>query len=65
MALPYSYSKLMKFLNEEKQKQRKDVILNIDTIGYSLSNNIVPMLNVSTEGENKKIIVITARQHPG
>jgi murein tripeptide amidase MpaA len=71
MNLPYSYSRLMDFIRKEQALQetrQSEVNMRLETIGYSLSNNAVPLIlvepKVVSEGP-KRMIVVSARQHPG
>lgn len=38
--------------------------MQVKTIGYSISNNIIPAIRFSKREEAKEIILILARQHP-
>lgn len=71
MNLPYSYSKLMEYLRKEQsllESNPSEVRMRVETIGYSLSNNAVPLVMVEPKQKHatsKKLIVVSARQHPG
>lgn len=39
--------------------------LSVKTVGYSISNNIIPSIKMSKESaKNKEVILILGRQHP-
>ena len=68
--LPYSYTKLMRSLKvmEEKAQAKEGIAFSYSICGYTLGNNAVPMVTVSSSSSptsKKKTIVITSRQHSG
>ena len=67
MYVPYSYSKLMHFVRsqQEKVRQTPDLCYELSTVAYSLSNNAVPMIQLTRNTAASKVIVVMARQHPG
>ena len=65
---PYSYSKLIKFLQESKRlfHDKNGIKFQYKTLAYTLSNTQVPYVTISKgEEPSKKNIIVLARQHPG
>lgn len=62
---PYTYSDLRKYI-EEKEINHKTIVQK-NTICRTLAGNRVQVLTLTNPSEidNKKVIVITARLHPG
>ena len=62
--LPYDLSDLKKLLESIKGHPK----VTITTIGSTIMGKSIPMINISTDNENrvpKKAIVVLGRQHPG
>ena len=65
---PYSYSKLISFLQSSSITVSDKSNINFDykTIAFTLSNTQVPYVKISNRlNASKKNIIILARQHPG
>lgn len=66
-SLPYTYSKLLKFLNEITKIYEGKTLLR-ETLCKTLSGVDVPILTISdlnTTTHNKEVIIITCRVHSG
>lgn len=65
MGLPYSYSRLIGFL--QKINPPPNVHYQQELLTHSLSNNAIPMLTITSPQAStpKRAIGIIARQHPG
>ena len=50
---------------EKTKKIQSNTSIEVKTVGYSVSNNIIPVLRFTQPSEkNKDIMLILARQHP-
>ena len=50
---------------EKTKKIQSNTSIEVKTIGYSVSNNIIPVLRFTQPSEkNKDVVLILARQHP-
>ena len=68
MNQPYTYSRLVNFIEKTQEVPRELQQLRsmeIKTLGYSISNNIIPAVKITRpERKNKEAILILGRQHP-
>lgn len=66
-SLPYSYSKLIQRMTMfQATAQQKSLDFELKSISKTLGGNEVPYLKISKPSEKeKKIILLTARQHSG
>ena len=61
---PYDYNDLKKVLENIKGHPK----VTITTIGSTIMGKSIPMINISTDNENripKKAVIVLGRQHPG
>lgn len=69
---PYTYSRAIQFLESLEERLPEGISMEIKNIGFTLSNNLIPLLRLGSkeeedEGirrEEKKVILVLARQHP-
>ena len=63
---PYTYSRMTKYISGLEEKCVKgEVQVEINKLGHTLADNIIPSLKISNgSSESKETILITARQHP-
>lgn len=72
--MPYSYSKLLKFIEsvEKVAKLNTNIYFKKESAGSSISSNVCPVLTLTWKREKKKdqkrkrkkIIGVIGRQHP-
>ena len=58
---PYSYERHQDLLHQAQL----DIDCQLQVLGQSIDGRDISVLKVGEEGENKKVIWLTARQHPG
>lgn len=66
-SIPYSYSYLLNYIQQLREKQTNKNHLNIAYNLESSSGLSVPVLTITNQqaSESKKTVLITCRQHPG
>ena len=62
---PYTYSRLSATIDSLKHHTPKGITLEVKTLAYSISNNIIPLLRFGKEGRSyNQAILVMGRQHP-